>query len=269
MNIRLEEIIIYPIKSLGKISLKVSEARIRGLKFDRRMMLTDAKGNFLSQRNAPEMARFFLSIEDGGFLVQHEGNEIHIPFNPISKNSRKVTIWDDRFTAPEAEDQYNRWFSDQLNLECHLILMDADTLRPVQNKYAVDNEHVSYADGFPYLIIGTGSLEDLNKKLEIPVPMDRFRPNLVISTDMPFEEDDFDVFQIGEAIFKRVKPCSRCVITTTDQLTGKRSKEPLKTLSKYRKIGQNIFFGQNLICLKEGLLKIGDILYPTSIYNPG
>lgn len=269
MNIRLEEIIIYPIKSLGKISIKVSEARIRGLKFDRRMMLTDAMGNFLSQRNVPEMARFNLSIEDSGFLVQYEGNEILIPFNPISKKSRKVTVWDDRLTAPEAKDQYNRWFSDQLNRECNLILMDEDTMRPVQNKYAVNNELVSYADGFPYLIIGTGSLEDLNKKLEIPVPMDRFRPNLVISTDVPFEEDELDVFQIGEAIFKRVKPCSRCVITTTDQLTGKRSKEPLKTLSKYRKIGQNIFFGQNLICLKEGLLKIGDILYPTSIYNPG
>lgn len=267
MNIRLEEIIIYPIKSLGKISVKVSEARIRGLKYDRRMMLTDSKGTFLSQRNVPEMARFNMSIEDGGFLVQHERGEILIPFNPISKNSRKVTIWDDRFTAPVAEDQFNRWFSDQLNLECQLILMDEHTLRPVHHKYAVANEHVSYADGFPYLIIGTGSLEDLNEKLKIPVPMDRFRPNLVISTDVPFKEDELDVFQIGEATFKRVKPCSRCVITTTDQLTGIRSKEPLKTLSKYRKYDQNIFFGQNLICLKEGLVKTGDTLYQVSINN--
>lgn len=268
MYIRLEEIIIYPIKSLGKISLKVSEARIRGLKFDRRMMLTDTKGNFLSQRKVPEMARFNMSIKDDGFLVQHESEEMLIPFNPVSRNSRKVTIWDDRFNAPEAEDQFSRWFSDQLNLECRLILMDEDTQRPVQKKYSVDNEHVSYADGFPYLIIGTSSLEDLNEKLEIPVPMDRFRPNLVISTDAPFKEDDLDVFRIGEAIFRRVKPCSRCVITTTDQLTGIRSKEPLKTLSKYRKYGQKIFFGQNLICLKEGLLKTGDILNPTSIYTP-
>ena len=99
--------------------------------------------------------------------------------------------------------------------------------------------------------------------------MDRFRPNFIISTEAPFIEDELDEFQIGEAIFKRVKPCSRCVITTTDQLTGERSKEPLKTLSKYRKYGQKIFFGQNLICLKEGLVKTGDILYPTSIYNPG
>jgi hypothetical protein len=192
-----------------------------------------------------------------------------IPFNPISKKSRKITIWEDQLSAPEAEDQYNTWFSDQLNLKCRLILMDGNTIRHIKNKYAVNNEYVSYADGFPYLIIGTGSLEDLNNKLETPVPMDRFRPNLVISTDVPFAEDEMNIFQIGEAVFKRVKPCSRCVITTIDQLTGERSKEPLKTLSEYRKVDKKVFFGQNLICLKEGLVKTGDILYPISNFESG
>jgi uncharacterized protein YcbX len=269
MNIRLEDIIIYPIKSLGKISLKMSEARIRGLKFDRRMMLTDGNGHFLTQRRIPEMARLNLSLNDKGFMVQHEGEETYIPFNLTAKNSRKVTIWDDEFLAPEAEGYYSRWFSEHLNHECHLILMDDETIRRIKNRYAVYSEEVSYADGFPYLIIGTGSLEDLNQRLEIPVPMDRFRPNLVISTDRPFTEDELDIFQIGEAVFKRVKPCSRCVVTTIDQLTGERSKEPLKTLSEYRKVDQNVYFGQNLICLREGLVKKGDILYQLSNYDIG
>ena len=169
--------------------------------------------------------------------------------------------------APEADNYYSRWFSDNLRQECHLVFMDNESKRSIDNKYAVQNEQVSFADGFPYLIIGTGSLKDLNQRLATPVPMDRFRPNVVISTDAPFIEDDLEIFHLGEARFKRVKPCSRCIITTTDQLTGKRSKEPLKTLSEYRKFDQKVLFGQNLICLQEGLVKTGDILEPIVNYN--
>lgn len=267
MNKRLEDIFIYPIKSLGKISLKESEAFIRGFEFDRRMMLTDGDGHFLSQRKIPEMARFNLSIDNDGFLVKHEREEVHIPFKLAAKNSMKVIVWEDEFLASEAKGHYSRWFSDHLNQECHLILMDDETIRSIDDKYAMHNELVSFADSFPYLILSTGSLKDLNQKLEAPVPMDRFRPNLVISTDVPFEEDELDIFKIGEAVFKRVKPCSRCVIITTDQSTATRSKEPLKTLSNYRRIDNKVFFGQNLICLKEGLVKAGDILYPVSNYE--
>jgi uncharacterized protein YcbX len=267
MNIRLEEINIYPIKSLGKISLKESKARIKGFKFDRRMMLTDGEGQFLSQRRIPEMARFKLSADDDGFIVQHDNEKIHIPFELTADKSRKVTVWGDQLIAPEADNCYSRWFSDHLDQECHLVFMNKESKRPVDHKYAVHNEQVSYADGFPYLIIGTGSLEDLNQRLETPVPIDRFRPNIVISTDVPFKEDDLNLFHLGEATFKRVKPCSRCIITTTDQSTGIRSKEPLRTLSEYRKFDQKVLFGQNLICLKEGLVKTGDILIPISNYN--
>jgi uncharacterized protein YcbX len=267
MKFRLEEINIYPIKSLGKISLKESTALIRGFRFDRRMMLTDGEGQFLSQRRIPEMATFKLSLNDEGFIVQHNNENIHIPFNLKAETFRKVTVWGDQIIAPEAEKEYSRWFSDHLNQECYLVFMDDDSKRPVDHDYAVYNEQVSYADGFPYLIIGTGSLEDLNQKLEIPVPMDRFRPNIVLSTDVPFVEDDLETFQMGEAIFKRVKPCSRCMITTIDQSTGIRSKEPLKTLSAFRNEDQKVLFGQNLICLKEGLVKTKDILIPISKYK--
>ncbi len=267
MDIKLEEINIYPIKSMGKISLKESKALIRGFEYDRRMMLVDREGQFLSQRRIPEMARFKISIDENGFIVQYDLDNIRIPFKLSSEKTRKVTVWDDRIDAPEADNHYNRWFSDHLDQECYLVFMDKISKRPIDPKYAVHNEHVSFADGFPYLITGTESLVDLNQKLETPVPMDRFRPNIVITTDVPFKEDDLNHFYIGEAIFKRVKPCSRCIITTTDQSTGIRSREPLKTLSEYRSIDQKVLFGQNLICLREGRVKTGDNLIPVSNYE--
>ena len=256
----LKEINIYPIKSMGRVSLKESLAQIRGFQYDRRMMLTDGKGNFMSQRKYPEMARFSISLASEGFLVHHEGVELTIPFNLKPRSLRQVTIWEDRLIAPEVEGHFSKWFSDHLNVECHLIMMDEYTERPVKKKYAIHDETVSFADGFPYLIIGSASLDDLNTRLKVPVPMDRFRPNLVISTEESFFEDGLEHFRIGEAVFKRIKPCARCIVTTTDQDTGKRNKEPLKTLAAYRTVNNKVFFGQNLICLREGSVKTGDEL---------
>jgi len=264
---KLVDINIYPIKSLGKISLQSSLAQIRGLKHDRRMMLTDERGNFLSQRKHPEMTRFTLSLVDECFLVKHHGDELFIPMNLQSKGSRQVTIWGDQLLAPEAGPHFNKWFSEHLNIECYLIFMDEHTNRSVNKKYTVNHETVSFADGFPYLIIGSASLDDLNNRADVSIPMNRFRPNMVIETDIPFVEDHLDVFNIGGAIFKRSKPCARCVITTTDQNTGKREKEPLKTLSEYRKMDNKILFGQNLICLKEGMVNIGDEVITNSNYQ--
>lgn len=256
----LKEINIYPIKSLGRVSLRESLAQIRGLQYDRRMMLTDIKGNFLSQRKYPEMAKFSISLSDEGFLVYHEGEKLIIPFNLKLKRPKPVIIWEDHLEAPEVEGHFSKWFSDHLNVQCHLIMMDTHTERPVKKKYAINDETVSFADGFPYLIIGSASLDDLNKRLNVPIPIDRFRPNLVISTKEPFVEDGLEVFRIGESVFKRTKPCARCIITTTDQVTGKRSKEPLRTLAAYRTVNNKVLFGQNLICLREGFVKIGDEL---------
>jgi uncharacterized protein YcbX len=257
----LSEIFIYPIKSLGKVSLNQSYAEIKGFQYDRRMMLTDDAGNFLSQRKYPEMARFSVSMNIDGFLIHHDGEELFIPIKMNMKKSRQVTIWKDQLIVPEAGFIYSRWFSEHLNIKCHLVVMNKHTLRQVEEKYTILNETVSFSDGFPYLMIGSASLQDLNNKLKNPVPMDRFRPNLVISTDRPFIEDEFDLFKIGDAVFKRSKACARCIITTTDQSTGKRDYEPLLTLSRYRKVDNKVYFGQNLICLKEGRVNIGDSIY--------
>jgi uncharacterized protein YcbX len=258
------EILIYPIKSLGKVSLKESEAQIRGFQFDRRMMLTDENGNFLSQRKHPEMARFRVFMDKDAFRIQYAGDELLIPFQMKHHHTKMVTIWNDRLIAPETGGHYSKWFSDRLNILCHLIIMDDDTKRLVDPGYALQGETVSFSDGFPYLIIGNASLNDLNERLDKPVPMDRFRPNLVIDTREAFIEDSLDIFSIGNAVFKRVKPCARCIVTTTDQTTGIRTKEPLHTLSNYRKHNNKVLFGQNLICRKEGKVEIGDKLIPCS-----
>ena len=265
--ITLADILIYPIKSLGEISLKRSMAQIRGFEFDRRMMLTDETGNFLSQRKYPEMARFKLSFDDKGFLVHYDRDELFIPLNLKIKKHRLVTIWNDQLLAPEADTCFSNWFSERLQTKCYLIFMDEQTQRPVNNKYSRNDETVSFSDGFPYLIIGSASLNDLNSKMKVPLPMDRFRPNLVIDTDIPFAEDHLDIFKIGDAIFKRSKPCARCIVTTIDQHTGKREREPLRTLSEYRKIDNKVLFGQNLICIKEGMVNIGDEVVTVSNYQ--
>jgi uncharacterized protein len=134
--------------------------------------------------------------------------------------------------------------------------------RRVSPKYAVNNESVSFADGMPYLVIGQASLDELNTRLEIPVPMDRFRPNLVFTGGKAFEEDDWDKVKIGNSLFKVTKPCARCVMTTVDQNTGKKSKEPLKTLSTYRNVNGKVMFGQNMLLLEGEKISVGDLVTP-------
>jgi uncharacterized protein len=126
----------------------------------------------------------------------------------------------------------------------------------------VNNESVSFADGMPYLVIGQASLDELNTRLEIPVPMDRFRPNLVFTGGKAFEEDDWDKVKIGDAVFKITKPCARCVMTTVDQTTGKKNKEPLKTLSTYRNVKGKVMFGQNMLLLEGEKIRVGDLVTP-------
>lgn len=253
----LTDIIVYPIKSLGSVSLTESYAESRGFKNDRRLMLVDEAGRFLSQRTKPEMSIFQLSLKKGGIQVNCKGEEINIPFENHSDTFRTVSIWQDQLMVPEVSHIYSEWFSNQMKMKCYLVAMSKYTKRPIDAKYAKNNESVSFADGYPYLIIGSGSLNDLNNRLEKPVPMNRFRPNLVIKTDQPFIEDQFNEFQIGDAIFKAVKPCSRCIVTTIDQENGIKGKEPLATLAKYRKKENKINFGQNLICVKEGKVQAG------------
>jgi len=261
----LSEIYIYPIKSLGGISLKSSTVEARGLQFDRRWLLIDEKNNFLTQRNFSKMATVNVEVLKNGLRVSENGNEVNIPFEPNTNEMASVKIWSSRCRAKVYEKETNDWFSDVLQTDCKLVLMPEETRRKVNYFYAVHKEDtVSFADAYPFLLIGENSLKDLNSRLENPVPMNRFRPNFVVSGTEAFAEDKWKQIKIGACVFHVVKPCGRCVITTIDQASGeKQSVEPLKTLASYRipkrSIKKKILFGQNLIAENAGdVVKIGD-----------
>ena len=169
-----------------------------------------------------------------------------------------VSIWDDNVSATHVSEESDDWFSNFLQRPVKLVFMSETGERSVDTKYADNNEQVAFADAFPYLLISQASLDDLNSRLSTRVPMNRFRPNLVISGTKPFEEDTWSKIKIGEIYFKVAKPSARCIITTIDQQTGLRNKDPLHTLSTYRTVNNKILFGQNLIALNEGALKVND-----------
>jgi len=262
----LSEINIYPIKSLRGITLKESTIERRGLRFDRRWMLIDEKNHFFTQREFPKMATLTVEISDEGLRVsENENNKISIPFDTQSEETARVKIWSSYCRAKVYEDSVNEFFSEALKTNCKLALMPEETRRKVNYFYAVNkDDHVSFADGYPFLLIGESSLAELNGKLENPLPMNRFRPNLVVKDSEAFSEDGWKKIKIGESVFHVVKPCARCVITTIEQANGvKTGVEPLKTLATFRipkrSIKKKILFGQNLIAEKAGeVLRVGD-----------
>ena len=256
----LSEINIYPIKSLGGISLQSSVVEERGLKYDRRWVLVDESNTFFTQRDFPEMALIKVSVENNGLQLKHKTKTIEplvVPFGFEHREKSDVVIWEDVVIGEFYNSQIDEWFSDIIGVKCHLVKMPETTKRVVDTTYA-KNKIVSFADGYPFLIIGQASLDDLNSRLEKPLPMNRFRTNFVFTGGKPFEEDTWKKFKIGNVIFQAVKPCARCVITTTDQETAERAHEPLLTLSKYRKIDNKVMFGMNLVCESTGKVSIGD-----------
>ncbi len=259
----LSEITIYPVKSLRGSS--VAEARIerRGLEFDRRWLVVDAYGQFLTQREHPMMATVSTAIANGRLVLRNGEKSIEV--SEPSDRRATVAVWNDVCQAAVCSDDVGDWLSDVLKVECRLVAMPESTHRPVDRDYAVrPDDHVSFADAFPFLLIGRASLDDLNRRLENPVPMDRFRPNLVIGGAEAFAEDGWKRIRVGEAEFEVVKPCSRCVMTTIDQRTGEKTGvEPLRTLASYRTVERNgaqkILFGQNLISGSAGsTVRVGD-----------
>lgn len=260
----LSEINIYPIKSLSGISVKNAKIEERGLMFDRRWMLINEKNEFLTQREFPMMAAIGVALDDKNLVISFKTDKKKIAFAPKTEETANVKIWRSTVRARIYEKETNQWFSDVLQTNCRLVLMPEESKRIVNPIYAVRKfqDKVSFADGYPFLLIGENSLSDLNGKLENPVPMNRFRPNLVISGTKPFAEDEWKKIKIGDSVFHVVKPCDRCVITTIDQRSGvKDGKEPLKTLNGFRNKNGKVLFGQYLIAENSGgILEVGDRL---------
>ena len=256
----LSEINIYPIKSLSGISLQSAEVEERGLKYDRRWVLVDESNTFFTQRDFPEMALIKVFIQDDDLKLQHKKRNIDqliVPLHFNHSKKDKVVIWNDTVVGEFYDHQIDDWFSEILGVKCHLVKMPESTQRFVDQTYA-ENKIVSFADAYPFLIIGQSSLDDLNSRMEKPLPMNRFRTNFVFTGGNSFNEDTWKKFKIGDVIFEAVKPCARCVITTTDQDTAERFKEPLLTLSKFRNFNNKVLFGMNLVCHSIGSVSVGD-----------
>jgi uncharacterized protein YcbX len=258
---------IYPVKSLGGFSVAEAKVTPTGFEHDRRWMLVDRKGKFLTQRNFPPMALLQTAIIPEGLYISHKHfpeKNITIPFITSGHCSKKVQVWDDVCDAWCYDDpQMDAWFNEMLGTDCELVYMPDTTKRMVELPYAKNNEITSFSDGYPFLIIGQSSLDELNIKLEEPITIDRFRPNIFFTEANPFIEDTWKHFTINEVEFFGVKTCGRCVVTTIDQETAIAGKEPLKTLATYRTVDSKIKFGMNLLHKGDGIIKVGHkILVP-------
>ncbi|MEC4806487.1 MAG: MOSC domain-containing protein [Jaaginema sp. PMC 1079.18] len=271
------ELWIYPIKSCRGLSLNAAQVSANGLKSgqwgDREMTIVDATGKFITQRQYPQMAQIVVALNGEEITLSSENVEIApFTFKPtLNGQKRTVEVWRDRVTAIDQGDTVATWLQKALHLSHSVRLMRQTPQHPrlVDPHYApTGQETVSFADAYPILLTNTASLADLNRRLEVKyqntsqnVPMSRFRPNIVIEGETPFQESTWETLQINTVQCRFVKPCSRCIVTTTDQITGKQNpqQEPLKTLSTFRQFPhQGILFGENLIPLNEGSMQIGD-----------
>jgi uncharacterized protein YcbX len=259
----ISELHIYPIKSLGGIALQEATLSDRGFTYDRRWMLVDKENRFISQREVADMALLKVSLQKQGLQVKHihrPGSDFTIPFEPATSETEMVTIWGDRCRAQLVSAAADAWFSDQLGMSCKLVYMPDTTRRQVDGRYANNKEINSFSDAFPVLIIGQASLDELNSRLPVALPMNRFRPNIVFTGGTPYQEDEMKQFEIAGITFYGVKPCARCTIITIDQQTAEKAKEPLKTLNTYRQRNNNVYFGQNLLYDGAGTLSVGDTI---------
>ena len=261
-SLLISELLIYPVKSLGGIRMESCRVTDRGFEHDRRWMLVDAKNRFITQREFPELVFFRTAILGNNICItdKRDNCSINIPLVTNGGETIVVDIWDDRCEAICMDQPISDWFSERLLQSVRMVYMPDQSRRPVDPAFAENGELTSFSDGYPVLIIGEASLQDLNRRLETPITMDRFRPNIVFKGELPFEEDGFLEIFSGDVQFRAVKPCARCILTTTDQESGLRSPEPLKTLSVYRKLNNKIYFGQNLLVLKTGSIQVGDKL---------
>jgi hypothetical protein len=249
----------YPVKSCKGTPLNQAVIGKRGIVNDRILMVVDAENRFMTQREHPRMALIAPKLE--GKQLRLSGPDIApLTIDTTDAGPRaEVTVWRDQCTAVDQGDAAARWLTNVLGTPCRLVRMADDYVRHVDQTYAPRaDDQTGFADAYPLLLISEGSLEDLNSRLEVRLPMNRFRPNIVVTGCEPYAEDGWKRIRIGAMSFDVVKPCSRCAITTTDQATAERSKEPLKTLATYRKRDSDVFFGQNVVHAGVGQIHVGD-----------
>jgi len=244
----------YPVKSLGGISATTLEAKKTGMQFDRNWMLVDEANLFITQRKYPQMAMFKLSFAESGFNINYKGETVLLPFIPEGETTN-VEVWGDSVQGTEVSEQISGWISDRIGSNVKLV--KNMQLRMVENS----EDHIPFSDSSPYLLIGTSSLDLLNSKLESPVKIDRFRPNLVVEGFDPHEEDTWERIKIGECVFRVLKPCPRCKIPNVNQETGVVDRQIIPVLNQYRKTENGtVNFGVHLILENGSTLEVGNTL---------
>lgn len=258
----------YPIKSCAGMPLAEGEITLRGFAHDRELMLIDnATGTFLTQREFPRMALVRPHLANGELRVEAPGMDpLTVPI-VAEGPERSVLIWRDTCPAVDQGDELAGWFGEFLGTDCRVVRLPDAYRRQVDQTFAPSaDDQVGFADGFPFLLISEESLADLNSRLDVPLLMNRFRPNIVVRGGGPFWEDRVGTFRIGEITFRCVKPCARCPITTTEQETAIVGKEPLRTLATFRRGGIHVpgpvrgaaYFGQNVTHDATGVIRVGE-----------
>ena len=257
------ELNIYPIKSCGGISLERGEIDVRGFVHDRRWLVVDEDCRFLTQREIARMALIKPQVDELTLrLTAPEMSAFDLPTDQTGQRV-EVTIWKDSGVgAVDQGDEIADWLSTFLRQKVRLVRFASDYFRQVSQEYAPrETDQTGFADAYPFLILSEESLADLNSRLEVPLPMNRFRPNIVVrSAETSFAEDTWKAIRIGDVIFDVVKPCARCAITTTNQATAERGKEPLKTLATFRQHPRGVMFGQNAVHRSSGAIHTGAVV---------
>ncbi len=255
---QLSGLFIYPIKACAGLALPRAAVVERGLAADRRYMVADRNGRFVTQRELPRLCLVETALEGERLVISAPGiGSLSLP-SALDKGERvRFQVWSSQGSALRHDDG-SRWFSELLGDEMQLVYMPDDERRAVNPARARPGDVVSFADAYPLLLISEESLADLNARLDEPLEMRRFRPNLVISGAEPYGEDRMTRLRVGSVSFRGVKRCDRCSVTTVDPETGVRGKEPLRTLAKYRLEDGKVWFGMNLIHDHQGELRVGD-----------
>ncbi len=259
---RVESLHIYPVKGMKGCAVGAATMIAEGFSGDRRWMLVDAAGRFISQREEPRLSLIGVAAEDGALAFRAPGMPSLRVNPPTGTDSVPVTLWRDQMAAYPAPAEADGWFSDFLKLPCRLVYQ-GDTVRPVDPRWSKPGDVATFADAYPVLVCTTASLADLNRRLGEILQMDRFRPNIVIANDEAWAEDEWASIQIDAVRLDLTKPCARCSVTTVDQARGERAgKEPLRTLATFRFLQvpgiSGVIFGQNGIPRALGRIAVGD-----------
>jgi len=259
---QLSGIYIYPVKSLAGIRFDRWPVAPTGFRYDRKWMLVDADGLFLSQRKLPRMALIKTALAGNELVLSAPGmGSLALSLLPADGEWLEVTVWHDRCRARAVSNTADRWFSRFLDQNCRLVYLPDESIRPVDPNYGAGTDHTAFSDGFPFLLISENSLALLNQEMGLNLSTERFRPNLVIAGCAGYEEDTWREIRIGDIDFRLPKPCSRCAVPTIDPDSAETGKEPLVTLNRTRKWRNKVYFGQNALHDRCGELAVGDSVH--------